>query len=64
MRGIRVRGEVRIGKRQETEQKTISETVCHEDVEIEELPNPAWTLLPNGQELSATNRRNAAVLNY
>ena len=31
----RVREEVRIGKRQETEQQTISDTVRHEDVEIE-----------------------------
>lgn len=32
----RVREEVRIGKRQETEQQTISDTVRHEDVEIDD----------------------------
>lgn len=31
----RVRAEVRVGKRRETEQQTISDTVRHEDVEIE-----------------------------
>ncbi|MGV3774739.1 MAG: DUF2382 domain-containing protein [Verrucomicrobiales bacterium] len=36
---VRVREEVRIGKRSETEQTTVSETVRKEDVEIEDSPS-------------------------